>query len=1090
MKKLLSFGLLFSTTLPIYAYHIAGADFYYNYLGNNRYELRFTMYRDCSLDNSGYPVAYFDEVIEFYIFKSATKELVTVVNAPRPRNIVYVTPGSAATCVSSLPPVCLQVGTYIAVVELPPVPGGYDIGWQRCCRNSNVINLYNSNAQGATFLVHIPGTEAFPQNSSPRFQSWPPLFLCRNTLFQYDHSAIDPDGDSLVYSVYTPLTGENYLGYGVSQSQPTTNALSNPMGPPPYLSVTYNPGYSSTQPFGSNGTFSINSQTGLLDIKSPQNGLFTVAIAVHEYRNGVYQSTIFRDMQFIFVECDQILPPPTLVHYFDTSAYESKGDTLFFYPGVSQCYELDVIPADSNLVPAWNIVQQPSPSLQVNLLQNSPPRLKICWVPECNKEGDTLPIIFSGWQPQTCPYYQYNYDTVWIQIIAPPDPNIWSDFQFLNFTPGDTAQLGDTVCMAFSVGLTEPSPFFHHYLITPQTGVNISYSIQSDSLISGTLCWEANCEGVIKPAVFTLIGMSNPPCRSPKMTFQMLSVPIYVAPNPMPSLSITVDSSTAVSILDDTVTTWADSTLCYNFTLIDSLPASHHSFSYSLYQLPNYTPLTSDSSITFTIIRNQGDTLIQGKICIPVTCSYYPDTIAMVVEVKDSGTCTIDHLLKDTVFFTPRQKPNFPPLLQSDYSGDTVTIIADSTLCYQFTAIDTGKFKSKLYFLFTQLEDTSLTPPSVQITQVTDSSLEGIICWHAPCSHFYEPISLILAVGDSNSCTQDYVVYDTVTVIIVERPLDPITVSYDPTPLTQVGDTVYLNVKQTGCVQVVVSDTGNQGVVWITGKGPLFDGIPPDAQWNNTNGIITLLTQFCWNASCELKDSLLPVTLYGYSLPQCADTLVDTVTFYIRVVDPPNSPPQLIRSIPSPYSILVGDSLCYTIEIMDPDPYLLYEISYQSIHFQPDFGYGSNVSITSIDTLASNHIRYTFCIRPNCYVRRDTLTIRFCIRDTTNCSSPYEVCDELSLHVQNCQLIMPNVITPNGDGINEGFYPIQTFGIQQYELCIFDRWGKQLYCGNAPWYPESTIPSGVYYYKIRYQMDSGTGPLIQREQYGSFTIIK
>jgi hypothetical protein len=1086
----LGFLVFFAAFFTVEAYHIAGADFYYNYLGNHRYELRFRMYRDCSLDGSGLPVAYFDDEIEFFIFKSATKELVKVVKAPRPREILYVTPGDAVFCISALPPVCLQVGTYVAIVELPPIPGGYDIGWQRCCRNSNVMNLYNSNAQGATFLVHIPGTEAFPTNSSPRFKDWPPLFLCRNTVFHYDHSAIDPDGDSLVYTIFTPYTGESFTGQGVSQSNPVVSFGINPMGPPPYLSVTYAPGYSALLPFGNGGIFSIDRQTGLLEVSSPQNGLFTVAVAVDEYRNGVYQSTVFRDMQFIFVDCNQILPPPTLVPYFDTLAYSKVGDTLYFYPGITQCYEVEVIPAQSGLVPAWQLKAVPASSVQVTIVSNDPPRVKICWSPECAFEGGVVPIVFSAWQPQRCPYYRYVYDTVWIRILSPPDPVLWSDFQFLNSSPPDTLSLGDTVCMAFVVGVTEPSPFFTHYLITPQTGINLTYTVQSDSLVSGTLCWEANCTGVNQPVVFTLLGLNRAPCRTPKTTLQSLSVTVRAPQNPMPVVMLTVDSATAFSVSGDTAWVWADSTLCYSFTVVDSQPASHHLFSYSLYRLPGFVPLGTDSSVVFTLVKNEADTFLQGKLCIPVTCDFYPDTIAMVFTVSDSGACTIDHVWQDTVYLIPLQKRNAPPFLFSDYSGDTVVVIADSVLCYRFTAVDTGDFKGFLYVVSVHILDTTLNPPQVQITGQTDSSLTGQVCWHAPCSHFYRYIPLVLTVGDSNTCTLDHIVSDTVIVFIVERPLDPIQIAYDPSPFAQVGDTIYIPVKRRTCVQVTVSDTGNQGVVWVAGAGPLFDGIPPDAQWTNTNGIAILTTQLCWENPCEMKDTLLPVWLWGYSLPQCADTLFDTLSFFLRVFNPENHPPLLIRSIPSPYAAQIGDSLCYTIEIVDPDPYLLYEVSQTSIHFQPDFGYGSNVVITSVDTLAPNRIRYSFCIRPNCYIRRDTLRIQFCVRDTTNCTDPYEVCDELVLQVQNCQLVMPNVITPNGDGINDAFYPMDMLGIQDYELCIYDRWGRELFCGHGPWYPDATLSAGVYFYRIRFQMDSGTGPLLLREQYGSFTLLK
>ncbi len=44
-------------------------------------------------------------------------------------------------------------------------------------------------------------------NSDPTFDDFPPLFLCNAEAINFDHSATDLDGDSLVYSFYTPYDG-------------------------------------------------------------------------------------------------------------------------------------------------------------------------------------------------------------------------------------------------------------------------------------------------------------------------------------------------------------------------------------------------------------------------------------------------------------------------------------------------------------------------------------------------------------------------------------------------------------------------------------------------------------------------------------------------------------------------------------------------------------------------------------------------------------------------------------------------------------------------------------------------------------------
>lgn len=83
-------------------------------------------------------------------------------------------------------------------------------------------------------------------------------------------------------------------------------------------------------------------------------------------------------------------------------------------------------------------------------------------------------------------------------------------------------------------------------------------------------------------------------------------------------------------------------------------------------------------------------------------------------------------------------------------------------------------------------------------------------------------------------------------------------------------------------------------------------------------------------------------------------------------------------------------------------------------------------------------------------------------------------------------LFIPNVFSPNGDGINDVFL-VKYTGTQPFLLQIFDRWGSELFSTrnkNEGWdgvVKGQAAPDGVYYYKV----------LIGDKDYtSSFTLVK
>lgn len=286
LKRLIMYlAIMLSSSVTAMATHIVGGEIYYECLGGDQYLITLKIYRDCYNGEAPFDSpatisvytasgAHYTDLFAPY---SGSEILPVVINNP---------------CLQAPPDVCVEEAVYTITAELPFVSGGYHIAYQRCCRNGGIQNIVNPGAQGSTYNVVVPEIALNSCNSSPYFNEFPPLALCIGDPLFFDHSATDPDGDQLVYSLCTPF-------HGGSQAIPAPS----PANGPPYTQINWANGYSSAVPIDANPQLSIDAVTGELTGTPTQAGQYVVGVCVEEYRNGVLISTNNRDFQFNVVNC-------------------------------------------------------------------------------------------------------------------------------------------------------------------------------------------------------------------------------------------------------------------------------------------------------------------------------------------------------------------------------------------------------------------------------------------------------------------------------------------------------------------------------------------------------------------------------------------------------------------------------------------------------------------------------------------------------------------------------------------------------------------------------------------------------------------
>jgi len=106
-----------------------------------------------------------------------------------------------------------------------------------------------------------------------------------------------------------------------------------------------------------------------------------------------------------------------------------------------------------------------------------------------------------------------------------------------------------------------------------------------------------------------------------------------------------------------------------------------------------------------------------------------------------------------------------------------------------------------------------------------------------------------------------------------------------------------------------------------------------------------------------------------------------------------------------------------------------------------------------------------------------TTTYTVCAVDAKGCKT----CRVVTVCLECLDFNVPNVFTPNDDGINDDF-EVMINNYTTYSIQIFDRWGKKVYSSTDPtvyWTgrvqgTENMVPDGTYFYEIDATCDSNT----------------
>lgn len=497
MKKLIAVGMFLLIGSYAQANHIVGGELELIHLEGFNYRLNLIQYFDLAQTGNPGPEASLDA----YIYRKRDDVIMEIRTLPLSNQAIV--PYTNIACVIDELRTLRAIFTtdiYLSP-ELYDDPEGYYIVWERCCRNFAITNIQNPGGTGMTYYLEFPPVvdedgEAFV-NSSP--QLFPPLsdYACINQPYYVDFAGTDVDGDSIAYSLATPLNSSALVAVPI----PT---------PRPHPEVRFIPGIGVNNTVPGSPPLRINSE-GFLTVTPASVGLYVFSVRADEFRDGIKIGEVRRDFQLLVVDgCDPPTPPQASVKIPGRPDFDPNSQVLEYFVGDEErCFEFLV--TDQTISSELEFIRLRAEGVNFDAALDdifsittgfiSPfedtLRVEVC-VGECPYTSDGPYILDLIAADDACPLPQQDTVRLTINVEPPPNENPFfsqlpsGDELVLNENQtglytiiGEDPDLDDLELTLFGLGF-EPEEF----------GFTVVEEVNEAGIIEKRLSWNTNCRQV------------------------------------------------------------------------------------------------------------------------------------------------------------------------------------------------------------------------------------------------------------------------------------------------------------------------------------------------------------------------------------------------------------------------------------------------------------------------------------------------------------------------------------------------------------------------------------------------------------------
>ena len=251
----------------------------------------------------------------------------------------------------------VKMYTYQALVTLPDTCDSWDFYYSICCRDAS-SNLSGTNSNTMYFHSQMNSGTA-PCDASPYVTAQPIPYVCMGVQQTYCPGAIDPDGDSLYYSLVSPL-----------------GATATP--------IAHLGGYGPTTPLQN---LTLDPVTGCITFTQNAIGNYVVTYKIEAFdAAGNQTGFIYHDFQIEVINnanCQVPTPLPGGITNAAGSAIITSNNTIEICEGQSFCFDLtftDPDPLDTLKLDSANTnIFAALPGATVTSVGQNPVTFTICW---------------------------------------------------------------------------------------------------------------------------------------------------------------------------------------------------------------------------------------------------------------------------------------------------------------------------------------------------------------------------------------------------------------------------------------------------------------------------------------------------------------------------------------------------------------------------------------------------------------------------------------------------------------------------------------------------------------------------------------